>query len=146
MHKNVLVAVMTFGKSRYNPGYQYELLRFSNSLGVSVIGAASKLFKHFVEKYQPHSVVSYSDLRWNTGNMYAQLGFAHVRNTAPNYWYTRQHLTFESRVKYQKHKLEKLLSSYNSSETEWENMVRNGYDRYWDCGNSVWGWVPHENC
>jgi hypothetical protein len=27
---------------------------------------------------------------------------------------------------------------HKSSLTEWENMVNNGYNRIWGCGNSVW--------
>jgi hypothetical protein len=140
VHAGALVAVMTFGKARYNQNYQYELLRFSNALGVTVQGGASKLFSYFVNQYQPKSVISYCDLRWNTGSMYAQLGFQHLRDTKPNYWYTQQHLTFESRIKYQKHKLSKIFEDFDPGLSEWQNMIRNGYDRYWDCGNSVWAW------
>jgi len=43
-----------------------------------------------------------------------------------------------SRNKFQKHKLEKQLDSFDPVKTEWENMKDNGYDRFWDCGNKVW--------
>ena len=39
---------------------------------------------------------------------------------------------------FQKHKLEKVLGKYDINLTEWENMLQNGYDRIWDCGNCKW--------
>jgi hypothetical protein len=44
-------------------------------------------------------------------------------------------------MKYQKHKLEKLLPIFDPLLTEWQNMQNNGYDRIWDCGNDVWEWT-----
>lgn len=140
-HEDILVAVMTFGKSRYNSKYEYELLRYSNLLNTNVIGGASKLFKYFITTYNPTSIISYCDLRWNTGNMYEKIGFKYTHTTEPNYWYTYQYCTLESRVKYQKHKLSKLLPIFDPELSEWENMVNNKYDRIWDCGNSVWEWT-----
>ena len=43
-------------------------------------------------------------------------------------------------MKYQKHKLPKLLEAFDANLTEWQNMQNNGYDRIWDCGNDVWKW------
>jgi hypothetical protein len=47
-------------------------------------------------------------------------------------------LQIYSRVNFQKHKLPKLLKEFDPTQTEWENMINNGYDRIWDCGNDVW--------
>ena len=108
--------------------------------GTTVVGGASKLFAEFCRRHNPTSVISYSDKRWNTGGLYKQLGFDHAGESGPNYWYSRRYNSMESRVKYQKHKLINILEVFDESLTEWENMVANGYDRYWDCGNSVWVW------
>lgn len=43
-----------------------------------------------------------------------------------------------NRVAFQKHKLKDLLEIYDGALSEWDNMVANGYDRIWDCGNDVW--------
>ncbi len=133
-----LVALMTFGRSRFDKKVQWELLRYSVLLHTKVIGGASKLFQYFVRTQSPTSIVSYCDLRWNTGVVYQKCGFTHIKDTDPNYWYTKQHITFESRMAYQKHKLCDKLLTFNPGLTEWDNMVANGYDRFWDCGNSVW--------
>jgi hypothetical protein len=135
-----LIAVMTFGKSRFNNDAEWELLRYSSELHTTVVGGASKLFTYFIKNYYPTSVISFCDLRWNTGKMYEHLGFQHIRTSKPNYWYCRNYVTFESRVVYQKHKLEKLLTTFDPSLSEWENMRLNGYDRFWDCGNKVFLW------
>jgi len=135
-----LVAAMTFGKSRFDRKYDYELLRYCNKLGTTVVGGASKLFNHFVRMHKPKSVVSYSDNRWNAGDLYGTLGFRKINNGKPNYWYTFDYLSVESRLKYQKHKLSRLLPVYDSALTEWQNMQNNGYDRVWDCGSSKWLW------
>jgi hypothetical protein len=133
-----LVAVMTFGKSRFSKKYEWELLRYCSTK--QVVGGASKLFKIFKDEYQPKSVVSYSDKMWNTGSVYKALGFEYVHTSAPAYYYTKNYTDFANRVQFQKHKLPKKLDNFDPSITEWENMRANGYDRIWDCGNDVWFW------
>lgn len=136
-----LVAVMTFGKPRFNKNVDWELLRFSTSLGINVIGAASRLFSHFIKTQSPGSVISYSDRQYGLGNVYSKLNFEHKGASPPNYYYTSDYRKFESRMKFQKHKLSKLLPVFDNSLSEWENMKNNGYDRVWDCGNDIWMWV-----
>lgn len=133
-----LVAVMTFGKSRYNKAIEWELIRYASTIDTNIVGGASKLLSYFVRQHSPTSLISYCDLRWNTGGLYAALGFTHSHDSPPNYWYTKDYRNLESRVKYQKHKLKNLLVDFDPTKTEWENMQSNGYDRIWDCGNSVW--------
>ena len=58
------------------------------------------------------------------------------KSSNPGYKYFREN-GLESRMKYQKHKLPKLLETFNPDLTEWENMKVNGFDRIWDCGNLV---------
>lgn len=138
-----LVAVMTFGKSRYDKKISYELLRYA-SIG-NIVGGASRLFKRFEKDHAPESVVSYADRMWNTGGVYEKLGFGYSHSTDPAYYYTKDYITFENRVKYQKHKLPKLLEDFDVSLTEWENMKINGYDRIWDCGTAVYKWYKNAN-
>jgi hypothetical protein len=142
MYENEIVAAMSFGKSRYNKQVEWELLRYANKLDTSVIGGASKLFKHFIEHHDPKSITTYSDKRWNTGNMYALLGFAFQHDAKPNYYYFVPENTTKlyHRSQFQKHKLSELLEQFDPNQTEWENMLANGYDRIWDCGNGVWQW------
>ena len=61
-----------------------------------------------------------------------------MRLSKPNYFYFKKDvLEIESRVKYQKHKLPNLLENFDSNLTEWENMQNNEFNRIFDCGNLV---------
>ena len=132
-----LVAVMSFSKPRYNKKYEWELIRYASS--DTVLGGASKLFKHFIKTFSPVSIISYSDLRWNTGNVNTKIGMTLSHVTRPNYWYIDNGM-FVHRTKFQKHKLKNLLSSFDNNLSERENMKNNGYARFWDCGNAVFIW------
>lgn len=135
-----LVAAMSFGKSRFNKTLDWELLRYASIQDFNVIGGASKLFSYFIKQHTPISIISYCDLRWNNGNLYNRLGFTKTKTSPPNYWYTINYEILESRIKYQKHKLKDILTNYEESLTEWENMKNNNYDRIWDCGSAVFEW------
>lgn len=132
-----LVSLMTFGKSRFEKN-TIELLRFCNKMGVTVVGGASKLFKKYIVDFDPISIVSYSHRGRFSGNLYKLLGFTFSHSSKPSYYYTNDYREIHNRIKYQKHRLPKLLENFNTDLTEWENMQNNGYDRIWDCGNNVW--------
>jgi len=144
-NKGVLVSLMTFGEPRFNKMHDYELLRFCSLLDHTIVGGASKLFKHFTKTHKPKSVISYCDIRYGTGNVYKKLDFEISHITKPNYWYFNKNdcLNVYSRIKFQKHKLKKLLPIFDENLTEWENMQNNGWNRFWDCGNSVWTYSKH---
>jgi len=137
-YEGTLVALMTFSKARFTKT-EWELVRYCNILNNSVVGGASRLFKHFLKTYNPESIVSYSDKRWNSGNLYNILKFEHSHDSKPNYWYFKGK-KLESRISYQKHKLKDKLSIFDKDKTEYENMLLNGYDRIFDCGNRVYIW------
>ncbi len=138
-YENILVALMTFGKSRFDKNIEWELIRFANKKDISVVGGASKLLKYFNNKYQVKSLITYADRRYSNGNLYEQLGFKFSHCSKPNYFYfLKNDYELYSRQKFQKHKLSKLLSSFNPNLTEWENMKANKYNKIWDCGNVVY--------
>lgn len=138
-YKDRLVALMTFGKRRFDKKDGYELIRYCTVSNFSIVGGAGKLLKYFEREYTPSAVISYADRRWSTGNLYRQLGFTEIRRTTPNYYYVHPNTGFvrESRIKYQKHKLNKLLAIFDENKSEFENMRDNGYYKIWDCGNYV---------
>ena len=140
MHEDELVAAMSFVKSRFDKKIEWELLRYANKCHSTVVGGASRLFNVFVNNAEPMSVISYSDKRWNTGNLYNSIGFSYSGHSSPNYRYTKNYKMLESRIKYQKHKLKTILENFDNTKTEWENMIDNGFDRIWDCGNDIWKW------
>jgi hypothetical protein len=136
-----LVSVMTFIKSRYDKNYEYEMSRYCNKLNTSIVGGASKLFSYFISSYNPKSIVSYCDKRFFNGKVYTNIGMTFVGDTLPSYYYFHKNNCVPvNRIKFQKHKLNTILKSFNPSLTEWENMQLNGYDRIWDCGHYKYVW------
>lgn len=132
-----ILAAMSFGRPRFNKKYDWELLRFANILNFSVIGGAEKLFKAF-RKENAGCIVSYCHRHLFSGEIYKKLNMKFVKYTAPSYYYTIDHKVRFNRIQFQKHKLKHLLECFDPMKSEWENMKENGYDRIWDCGNSVW--------
>lgn len=135
-YKEQLVALMTFGENRVSLGSnkkegEYELLRFCNKKGTTVVGGASKLFKNFVRQYKPLQVISYADKRWSLGNMYEQIGFKKEGESKPNYFYTKGVIR-ENRFKYRKSEL--LKAGFDPNKTERDIMKDRGYYRIYDCG------------
>ena len=136
-YNNKLVSLMTFGKSRFNKNYDWELLRFCNKLNTSVIGGASKLLKYFRNNYKG-SIISYANKRWSNGSLYKKLGFNLVRETEPNYFYfLESDYILHSRIDFQKHKLKSKLKIFDENLTETQNMYNNDYRKIYDCGNYV---------
>jgi uncharacterized Zn finger protein (UPF0148 family) len=136
-YEGELVSLMSFGKSNFSSDVEWELLRFASKQNTNVVDGELKLFKYFRDNY-PGGIVSYSDRRYSEDDVYTKLGFQFLYFSQPNYFYFKNPTVLESRQKYIKSKLPNLLEKFNPNLTEWENMVLNGYDRIWDCGNSVW--------
>lgn len=93
-YDNNLVAVMTFGKPRYNNKYQYELLRYASCYNIT--GGSSKLFTYFVNNYSPKSIISYCDFSKFSGKTYEILGFSYIGTSIGKHWYnmkTTKHIT-----------------------------------------------------
>lgn len=134
-HKDELVEVMTFGKPRFNKNYEYELIRLCTSSSYKVIGGSQKLFKYFLNKYNPKSIISYCDISKFTGDVYEKLGFTFIENTKPNYVWTNYINTFP-RYLTQKHKLKEIFNDLNDDYTEDSAMMSHGYVKVYDCGNA----------
>jgi hypothetical protein len=125
------------GKSRYSKEHEWEIFRYANKLNSKVLGGFSKLFSYFEKNYNPKSVITYANRRLFTGSVYISAGFSFSHNSSPSYFYIKNGVPVGSRQNFQKHKLPSILKTYDPLKTEWENMVDNGYDRVWDCGNRV---------
>lgn len=135
-----LISLMTFGKCRFNKKYEWELIRFCSKLNTHIIGGAGKLLSYFEKNYNPSSLISYADRKWSQGNLYLKLDFKLDHKSKPDYKYwNRKRGVYmpESRIKYQKHKLEKLLPNFNPKISESENMKHAGFMKIYDCGNLV---------
>lgn len=144
VYDGILVAVMSFGKRHLgrdsNKDGTYELIRYATDCRYNVIGGASKLFSHFIKTHNPQRVITFSDIRLFTGELYGHLGFEFVETTMPNYWYICNSKRI-NRLNFQKHKIRKNFpDSYREELTEFENMRLLGYNRIWDCGHKKYVW------
>lgn len=132
-----LLALMTFSNGRAalnskSVDTEYELVRFVTD-GSSVVGGASKLLSHFVKKYNPSKIISYSDNRWSVGALYHLLGFSKINKPSIGYWYVDAYKQRIHRFNFTKQSL--IEAGNDPSKSEWEIMKDLGYDRIWDCGH-----------
>jgi len=136
-YQGELVSLMTFGASRFNKKYDFELLRFCNKINTTVVGGASKLLKAFRSEHKG-AIISYANRRWSDGGLYSSLGFTELQMSGPGYYYVDKRCsTVHHRSAFMKHKLKEKLGNFNSELSEVENMYDNGYRRIWDSGNFV---------
>ena len=144
---------MTFGRPRYNRTVQWELLRLATRSNTQIIGGTQKLWKYFLNKYQPNTVISYCDKRWFTGKIYEILGFVKRTDGKPTYWYT-DYVNRYHRSRYTKKLSVKAAMNHPGnqlSESELMLLTENqitkgilGLDRIWDCGQDSWVWKKLE--
>ncbi|NDC22682.1 MAG: hypothetical protein EBZ49_00905 [Proteobacteria bacterium] len=133
-----VVASMSFSRSRYDKGSQWEMIRYTAG-DTAISGGNKRLLDSFISMHAPTSIITYCDRRYGTGHSYHSLGFTHKHNTEPNYWYCKAgQTTLLSRQMFMKHKLQSKLEKYDPKKTERQNMLDNGYYRIYDCGSSVW--------
>ena len=148
-----LVSVMTFGKMRGTIGTSknedtsdvWELIRFCNKTNTTVVGSASKLFKHFIQTYNPECIRSFSDRAHTRGNLYQQLGFTEVRRSDPGYvWVDAKTDTPYHRINAQKAHIKDFLkddSIDTNKQSERQIMIEHGYVQVYDSGTITWQWT-----
>lgn len=126
---NELVQIIQIGKSRFKKD-EIELYRMCTKINTQVIGGFSKLMKN-----QPYSrIISYIDRSLYSGKGYFGSGWKFLGITKPNYCYFINSKR-ENRLKYQKHKLSKILEKFDPKLSEVQNMKNNHYYQIFDCGN-----------
>lgn len=146
---NELVSVMTFshmrdtmGKKSNDTEYDWELSRFCTRLNTTVMGAADKLFKYFLNEYRPVKVTSFSDVAHTRGALYEKLGFYKVGSSNPSYvWTDIYDNVYYHRVSCQKKNLKHLFNDENidiEHLTEAQIMEARGFVRVYDCGVIRW--------
>ena len=137
INNNKVYLVLSTSRSRFNKNYDFEIIRFGGLLNTTIVGGFSKLLSIFIKENNPKNIITYADKRYSNGNLYIKNAFNLLRESDPNYFYTKDYFVLQNRLIFQKYKLENKLLNYDSNLTEWENMKSNGYDRIWDCGNYV---------
>lgn len=116
-HEGVLVALVSFRPpfvSKYGQG-TIEIARFATKQGLQIVGGFSRILTHSIPvlKEMGYSqILTYSDKRTGTGNVYIQAGFELVGETEPDYSYT----DFENRYNRFKYRANKELTESQVAE------------------------------
>ncbi len=91
LHENAhreafLVAVASFSNAKkfIRDGQEfrsYELIRFANYKGFTVVGGLNKLLKMFIDEHAPDDIMTYADADWSDGTNYEKIGFERIELT-----------------------------------------------------------------
>lgn len=138
--ENELISIMTLAKPSIDTEYQYEILRMVSKPYIRIDGWANRLFKYFLEKYKPLSVVAYCDLAKSYGSDYIKMGFKFSGwdSVHENYiWWKDGSVLYG----YQTTKERLIEAGYEIfGDTEDEIMLNLGYIKIYDCGNLRFTW------
>jgi hypothetical protein len=139
-HDN-LISLMTFGNNRINVGCrsnidEYELLRYCNKIGYSIIGGASKLFNNFIKNINPTKIISYCDNDLFNGNLYLNLGFTYLDESI-GYFYSNGLIRY-NRWSFRKDKLIKI--GFDKNKTADIIALEEGYMKCYNSGVSKFIW------
>lgn len=131
-----LISIMTFGKSRYNKNYEWELARFCTKCNYNVVGGFSKLLTYFKKKYKG-SIISYANRTYSNGKLYENNGFTLLKINKPSYYY----VDLNTEIMYHKTNFKKHLLLQKINKPEWnEEMLalELGYNKIFDCGTKAY--------
>lgn len=126
MHNNTMVAAATFSKARTmfdGPTYyrSFELERFANLAGFTVVGGLGKLIHHFMQEHHAKHLMTYADNDWGTGESYMKLGFTQQQTLPAQLFYVDQNTMerfFPNRLTIQQLVSPNLIQVYNSGSTK----------------------------
>lgn len=119
---STLVALASFVRYRDS----YVLQRYSVRLGLTVLGAFSRLLSHFIRQHSPRKVVTYSDRSVFTGDIYHRAGFQRVRTNRPQFTF----LDVQHHRRLPKQVLRRLGNGYRRQDDP--------FPRVYNCGLDVW--------
>lgn len=148
-----LISCMVFSHPRAFSGYMssytpntWELVRFCTLKDSTCVGGASKLFKYFLNTYNPDKIISFSDNSNTSGSVYPLLGFSYCYTTPPNYvWVETKTDIAYNRVRCRKSNLKKLLNDDTidiENSTESEIMESHGFVKVYNSGLIKWEYIP----
>lgn len=138
-YNDELVSIMTFSKPRYNKKFDYELVRFCSHK--NIIGGPEKLFKYFIKKYNPNSIISYCDYSKFSGDTYLKLNFKFKRVVISKHWYnpkTKQHILDSSLNKLGYDRL--FNTSFGKGFSNKDLMIQSGFVEIYDAGQATYVW------
>jgi len=127
---------------------RWEIDKFANKQDFIIVGGFSKLFKHFISKYNPNWVTTFSHIDLNNikdNVVYGKNGFKFVHITVPTYFYFNKDLIRKHRRLFQKKRLLKMADWVSEDMTEREITDKMGLIRVYNSGNFKWEWKKSYN-
>ena len=135
-YNNELLGVVSYGR-HHRDNTQCVINRLAFLDNVQVIGGASKLIKNSLKKYNT-KVITWSDNRWSTGEIYSKAGFNKTKDLRQDYSYYKNN----NKLRIPKQKMKKSTTGCPKDKTEHEWALENKYYRIYDCGKIQWTYEP----
>lgn len=117
---NVIVSIISLSNIDSN---NYILNNFCNKNFSFNKNNFKLLMKHFIDNYNPYSILSKLDFRYENEKIYEENSFYFIEKTYPNYSYIKNNKFYDK--------------SFLSSSAE---AFSNNYRRIWDCGHLIYEW------
>ena len=123
-----LIQIISFSKPRFTKKYEWEIIRECSKRNYCIIGGKAKLFKYFLRKCKPKTILSYCDFSKFKGDSYKKLGFEKIRLNKPGFiWYdVKSNIT------------------YPRSPSRHKEMKNKGFLKIYDAGQLVFVWNKNQ--
>ncbi len=129
IHSGKLVACASFKRPTRQSSHDWELVRMASDPSFRVHGVWEKVMRTFVREHDPSSVVSFSDNRLFSGEVYGKIGFrADGETDATYFWVRGMERCHQSAMRKRE----------GEEGTEKELREAEGFKRIWDVGKRRW--------
>lgn len=132
-YEGELIQVASFGTKNhtYNikDDFDYEWIRSCTKLGTTIVGGVSKLFNHFITRYNPKSILCYADWNLFNGKGYELLGFKFLDYTKSNLFFVTNSSSLERKER----------NPYTNKEDN-EKVNQGHYYKCYGCGSKKFVW------
>ena len=129
---------MTFGKPRYNKNYEWELLRLCTHKDYKVVGGSERLWKHFLKKLNPKSIISYCDNSKFSGEVYERLGMKLKEAQQPSCNWSKGKRRITQNLLNQRGADQLIGTNYGKGTSNRDIMIKNKWLEVYDCGQNIW--------
>lgn len=132
-----LLSVIAFRKD----SDKYILSRFCSKIHYNIVGIFSKMMKFFNRFINVDNldIITYSDNRYSSGELYSKNNFSLHRVNSVSYYYTKNFSSLIHRSNFMKSKMKDINDfEYDDKLTEHQNMINNGYCRVYGCKIDTW--------
>lgn len=142
VYDDEIVAMSSYGKSRFDRHHEWEWLRYCSASGWHIYGGAGRMQKAFIHDEDPQSVVTYTDYSRSNGGMDAALGWSFLRYTGPSLvWWNGSRMVRDTSLL--RVGADRILGTHYGSVEECglDNhgiMQMEGYVGVYDCGSKVY--------